>query len=40
VWTINSPAVAKDLWTAGVNGIISDDPAVMLKLRATLPVTA
>ena len=39
VWTINSPAIAKDLWLAGVNGIISDDPAVMLKLRASLPVT-
>jgi len=36
VWTINSPAVAKDLWTSGVNGIITDDPALMLKLRSTL----
>jgi glycerophosphoryl diester phosphodiesterase len=39
VWTINSPAIAKDLWLSGVNGIISDDPAVMLKLRASLPVS-
>lgn len=38
VWTINDPALAKDLWSAGVNGIISDDPAVMLKARAALPV--
>ena len=37
VWTINDPAVAIDLWTAGVNGIISDDPAAMLKTRETLP---
>ena len=33
VWTINSPRVARDLWTAGVNGIITDDPALMLKER-------
>ncbi len=37
VWTINDAAVAKDLWLAGVNGIISDDPAIMLAARATLP---
>lgn len=36
VWTINDPAVAKNLWSAGVNGIISDDPAIMLKARAAL----
>src|SRR5215212_2095608 len=36
VWTINSPAIAKDLWENGVNGIITDDPALMLKLRSTL----
>lgn len=40
VWTINDPRIAKDLWSAGVNGIISDDPAVMLELRESLPVTA
>jgi len=34
VWTINSPAVAKNLWSSGVNGIITDDPALMLKLRS------
>jgi glycerophosphoryl diester phosphodiesterase len=37
VWTINDTKVAKDLWLAGVNGIISDDPAIMLEARATLP---
>jgi glycerophosphoryl diester phosphodiesterase len=37
VWTINSPEVAKDLWASGVNGIISDDPALMLKARASFP---
>lgn len=36
VWTINDPAVAVSLWKAGVNGIISDDPALMLKARAGL----
>jgi glycerophosphoryl diester phosphodiesterase len=36
VWTINDPAVAISLWRAGVNGIISDDPALMLKARAEL----
>jgi glycerophosphoryl diester phosphodiesterase len=37
VWTINDPAVAIRLWNKGVQGIITDDPAVMLKARATLP---
>jgi glycerophosphoryl diester phosphodiesterase len=36
VWTINSPAVARDLWESGVNGIISDDPALMLAVRSSL----
>ncbi len=40
VWTINDPAVAKSLWSAGVNGIISDDPATMLKARAALPAVS
>lgn len=40
VWTINDPATAKRLWSEGVSGIITDDPAVMLKLRATLPPIA
>lgn len=36
VWTVNDTRVARRLWMAGVNGIISDDPAAMLKLRSTL----
>jgi glycerophosphoryl diester phosphodiesterase len=39
VWTVNDPAVALDLWKDGINGIISDDPALMLKARASLPHT-
>lgn len=37
VWTVNDPAVALSLWKDGINGIISDDPKLMLKTRATLP---
>ena len=33
VWTINDPEVAGALWRGGVNGIITDDPGVMLTLR-------
>lgn len=33
IWTINSPSAARDYWNAGVNGIITDDPALMLKER-------
>ncbi len=33
VWTINDPAEAARLWAAGVQGIISDDPATMLRER-------
>lgn len=33
VWTINDPAHAIRLWADGVNGIISDDPALMLATR-------
>ena len=33
VWTINDPAYARRLWQKGVNGIISDDPAAILKVR-------
>ncbi len=36
VWTINDPARATQLWRAGINGIISDDPALMLRTRETL----
>lgn len=37
VWTVNDPAVAVSLWKDGIHGIISDDPAVMLKAREGLP---
>ncbi len=33
VWTVNDPRVAEELWRAGINGIISDDPGTMLALR-------
>ena len=33
VWTINTEAEAERLWDAGVSGIISDDPAVILRAR-------
>jgi glycerophosphoryl diester phosphodiesterase len=37
VWTINDPAVATQLWEKGVQGIITDDPALMIRTRAKLP---
>jgi glycerophosphoryl diester phosphodiesterase len=40
VWTINDPRVATGLWLDGVNGIITDDPAAMLRARALLPANA
>jgi glycerophosphoryl diester phosphodiesterase len=36
VWTVNDRRQALRLWQVGVNGIISDDPAVMLDARRTL----
>lgn len=33
VWTINTAAQAERLWDAGVCGIISDDPATILRAR-------
>jgi len=33
VWTVNDPAEALQLWCAGVQGILSDDPALMLATR-------
>ncbi|MGL6110314.1 MAG: glycerophosphodiester phosphodiesterase family protein [Rubrivivax sp.] len=33
VWTVNQPAAALQLWQAGVQGIISDDPALLLATR-------
>jgi glycerophosphoryl diester phosphodiesterase len=40
VWTVNDPQQATDLWLSGVNGIISDEPALMLRARAMLGVLA
>jgi len=31
IWTVNDPDHARRLWEAGVNGIITDDPALMLR---------
>lgn len=36
VWTVNDVAHAERFWRAGVRGIITDDPAVMVALRAKL----
>jgi glycerophosphoryl diester phosphodiesterase len=33
VWTVNSPDTAAALWDAGVCGIISDDPALIVARR-------
>jgi len=35
VWTVNDVAEAQALWAAGVQGIISDDPGLMLRARAS-----
>jgi glycerophosphoryl diester phosphodiesterase len=34
VWTINEVSVAMELWAAGVSGIVTDDPAAMVRARA------
>ncbi len=36
VWTINDPSQALRLWRGGVQGIISDDPGLMLAARRGL----
>jgi glycerophosphoryl diester phosphodiesterase len=36
VWTIDDPRVAKRLWRAGVQGIVTNDPATMIQARAEL----
>jgi glycerophosphoryl diester phosphodiesterase len=36
VWTIDSAETARRLWTAGVQGIITNDPATMLRVRSEL----
>lgn len=38
VWTVNDPRIGQALWSAGVQGLITDDPAAMLALRARLGV--
>jgi len=40
VWTVNDPGVAVALWKDGINGIISDDPGLMLKIRSGLKPSA
>jgi glycerophosphoryl diester phosphodiesterase len=36
VWTVNDPREALRLWRNGVHGILSDDPAAILKARQRL----
>lgn len=33
VWTVNDPAKATALWAAGVAGIVTDDPAALIRVR-------
>jgi glycerophosphoryl diester phosphodiesterase len=33
VWTVDDPRAARALWAAGVNGIISNDPATIVAAR-------
>lgn len=34
VWTVNDPAMARALWAGGVAGIVTDDPAAILRARS------
>jgi glycerophosphoryl diester phosphodiesterase len=34
VWTVNDPKQARDLWRGGVAGIVTDDPAAMIRARS------
>ena len=36
IWTINEPAKALELWRGGVQGIITDDPGLVLAARNAL----
>jgi glycerophosphoryl diester phosphodiesterase len=36
VWTVNEAQEARRLWRAGVSGIISDDPAVIIEARTSM----
>jgi glycerophosphoryl diester phosphodiesterase len=33
VWTVNDPTAARTLWSGGVAGIVTDDPAAILRAR-------
>jgi glycerophosphoryl diester phosphodiesterase len=33
LWTVNDPAAARSYWDAGVAGIVTDDPAAMIRAR-------
>jgi glycerophosphoryl diester phosphodiesterase len=37
VWTVNDTAQAHALWLAGANGLVGDDPAMLLAARASAP---
>jgi glycerophosphoryl diester phosphodiesterase len=36
VWTIDAPDTARSLWAAGVQGVVTNDPATMMHARAEL----
>ena len=36
VWTVDKPRVAHKLWQSGVQGIVTNDPATMLRARSQL----
>ena len=38
VWTVDDPALAKRLWSAGIQVIVTNDPATMLRAREELPL--
>ncbi len=40
VWTINTTAEADRLWGGGVNGLITDDPGLLLRHRAVAPLAS
>jgi glycerophosphoryl diester phosphodiesterase len=33
VWTVDDPRIAQELWTNGVQGIVTNDPAIMIEAR-------
>ena len=40
VWTIDAPHTARRLWSAGVQGIITNDPGAMIRLRSEMARSA